>query len=185
MPRPLALLSFAAVLLAAGCAGEGTPAPAGVRDGPSPRAEVRPGVRLDRLLEASGDATPVLRVMRTPRSRRAEAVANRHVEGQTDSVVTWLYDGLSLETYAVTGGPTFIRRVTVTRGMYGTSDGLSVGETRAAVEAVLGQPSAETGEGASYLLDGGGLPVLVDVAYALGRDGAERASRITWRLPVD
>ncbi len=185
MSRRLLFLSLALVLPAAGCADEDAPQTRpNVRDETPPSAETRPGVRLDRLLAARGDAAPVLHVMRTPRERRAEAVANAHVEGQADSVVTWVYDGLALETYAVTGGPTFVRRVTVTGGAYGTSDGLSVGERRADVEAVLGRPSAQAGGVASYRLDGDGLAVSVDVVYAVGRDGDDRASQITWRLPV-
>ena len=174
---PLALM-----LAGAGCAEAPDPRP--VRDERPGRVEVRPGVRLDRLLAARGDATPVLDVMRAPRDRHAEAVANRHVEGQTDSLVTWVYDGLTLEIYAVTAGPAFVRRVVVTRGMYGTSDGLSVGEPRASMEETLGRPSAEVPGAVSYRL-GGETPVFVDVTYAPDDDGVERAARIAWRLPVD
>ena len=173
----------ASALVGAGCAGETDPETA--RDEMALRPEIRPGVRLDRLLAAQGDAAPVLGVMRAPRSQRAAPVANRHVEGQVDTVVTWTYDGLELETYEVAGGPTLIRRVVVTEATYGTADGLSVGETRASLEAVLGPAEAEAAEVASYRVDAGAMPVTVDVTYAPDDDGVERATRIDWRLPVD
>lgn len=180
MTRPPFLL-LSALLPLAGCADDTTP-----RAAPelSPSVEVRPGVRLDRLLAARGDAAPLVAVMRAPRSRRAEAVANVHVAGQTDSVVTLVYDGLAVEAWVAAGGPTLIRRVAVTEGTYGTVDGLSVGEARADVEAVLGRPTRQAAGVVSYVL-GGPLPTTVEVRYAPDGDGTERAAEIVWRLPID
>ena len=183
--RPwFALLSLASGLIVAGCGGDETP-PADVRDEMPFRDPLRPGVRLDRLLAASGDAQPVLDAMRPPRTREAVPVANAHVEGQVDSVVTWTYDGLAVEAHAVTGGPTLVRRVVATESAYGTLNGVSVGETRANLEDILGEASAEAGGVASYLADAAEMPTFVDVVYAPDDDGVDRAVRIAWRLPVD
>ena len=179
MPRPLAAPLLALLALAlAGCADDAPPP----REEPPPRVEVRPGVRLDRLLAARGDARPLLDVMRDPRERRTEPAASG--PGPAGTVATWVYDGLAVETVAVAGGPTFIRRVVVTEGMYGTSDGLSVGEARADLEAVLGAASRRAGGDSVYVLDGD-MPTVVEVRYVPDDDGVDRAAQIVWTLPLD
>ena len=179
MSAPLLPSALVLAVALVGCAPDPPP-----RAEPSPNIEVRPGVRLDRLLAARGDARPLLDVMRAPRERRAGPAANAHVAGRTDTVATWVYDGLAVETVTVAGGPTLVRRVVVTEGTYGTSDGLSVGEARADLEAVLGRPDRQSDGTAVYVLDGE-LPTTVEVRYAPDDDGVERAARIDWRLPVD
>ena len=146
-------------------------------------AEVRPGVRIDRILRASGDLSQLLPVLRTPRSARAEPVRNRHVPGQIDTVRTWGYDGLELEVYETAEGRALLQRLAVTSGTYGTSDGLSVGETRDALESVLGPPASSGSAGVTYRVDGA-LPTVVRVVYEPDEDGVPRASEIEWRPPL-
>lgn len=148
------------------------------------REEFRPGVGLDRLLAASNDADSVLSTLRAPRRREVEAVANRHVAGQIDTAAVWVYDGLSIGTYVITDGRTVIDRLAVTEGSYGTSDGLSVGETRASLEAVLGLPVRQTAADVTYSV-GDGMATGVEVRYAPDDDGVERALRIIWCPPFD
>ncbi|WP_420454537.1 hypothetical protein [Rubrivirga sp.] len=150
----------------------------------APARDVRPGVRLDRILAASSDAAALVESLRPPRGQRAEPVANRHVAGQVDTVRTWAYDGLALEIYDVTGGPALVQRLTVTSGAYGTADGLAVGETRTALEETLGRAVSEADRVATYELDGA-LPTTVRVTYEPDREGVPRASTIEWRPPVE
>ena len=182
----LRLLALALVLT--GCADRPSAPDAAptATDSTSPApASVRPGVSLDRLLADRADDAPLLAELRAPRRQSARAVANRHVEGQVDSVVTRVYDGLVLEAYVVTGGRTFIRRVDVDEASYGTSDGVSVGESRADLEEVLGVPTREDGETVTYIAGSGPVPTPVEVTYAQGTDGAQRATRVVWHLYVD
>ena len=90
-----------------------------------------------------------------------------------------------VEVYDATGGATFVRRVIVTGGGYGTADGLAVGETRASLESVLGAPVGVEGPLVSYEADGGDAPTAVEVTYAPDQDGVERASEIVWRPYLD
>ncbi len=145
--------------------------------------DARPGVRLDRILDASADAGALRELLRTPLASRAEPVANRHVAGQIDTVTTWVYDGLVLELYEVADGRALVQRLAVTSGSYGTRDGLSVGESRADLESVLGPPQSP-GRVATYLR-GDPLATTIRVTYDPDPDGAERASEIEWRPPVE
>ena len=191
-------LAFAAVLTA-GCGAE-PPAPA--RDTSSVRerglreraeqaetseaeaaVEVRPGVRIDRILAASGDLSSVLDRLRPPRARRADPVSNRHVAGQIDTLRTWRYDGLDLEIYQTADGRSLLQRLAVTSGTYGTSDGLSVGEARGDLEGVLGPPASERGAEATYRI-GEPMPTVIRVVYDFDEDGIERAFSIEWRPPI-
>lgn len=193
----LRLLSLLlAVALASGCADDPDRAPADVPspdpatasqpstppadpDAP-PAPEVRPGVRLDRILAERSDDAAFLADLRPPRSRRAEPTPNQYVEGQTDTVRTYVYDGLRIEAYEVSGGRTFLRRIDVTSGEYGTASGLAVGETRADIEAILGTPFQEDGEVAAYLTGPEPTPTTVEVEYEPDEDGTERAVAISW-----
>lgn len=196
---PLAL----AVLLAA-CASEGPPdsegpsvggaqggleapdtAGAAAPENERPAVSVRPGVRLDGLLAPAEGAEALLGRLRDPRDLRLEPVANRHVEGQTDTVRTYVYDGLELEVYDVTDGPAFVQRLSVTGGEYGTADGVSVGESRTDLEAALGAPVEEEGASVWYEVGGGPAPTPVEVVYEPDAGGVERATQITWRPYVD
>ena len=192
MTRPFVLL----VLVLAGCGSEPSSVPAESPERAAAdradlaeaaetqgAAEVRPGVRIDRILRASGDLSQLLPVLRAPRSARAEPVRNRHVPGQIDSVRTWQYDGLELDIYEAADGRSLLQRLAVTSGTYGTSDGLSVGETRDDLESVLGAPASSGGAEATYRV-GGELPTVVRVVYEPDEDGVLRASEIEWRPPI-
>lgn len=152
---------------------------------PGDLAERRPGARLDRILADRPDDGPFLSGLRSPRRRTAEPAVNRRDPARTDTVVTLIYDGLSIEAYAVTGGPTHLRRLAVTSGEYGTASGLSVGETRASIESVLG-PAVRTDEGNPvYELAPDEAPTLVTVTYEPDQDGVARASEIVWAPYLD
>ena len=189
-PRPTRWAWAAALVVAlAACADAGDPAPP-----PPPAAEpeaagpveVRPGVRLDRILAAADDGAALLAALRPPRSTRAEPVANRYVAGQVDTVRTHVYDGLQIEAYEVAGGPTFVQAVTVTGDGYGTASGLAVGEARDHLEAVLGPPVREGGAGGVvYETGDGATPTAVEVRYEPDEAGTPRASEITWRPYLD
>ena len=188
--RPFALLALLA--LSGGCAddanrpsGEGGAAQAigGALPGAPADSEVaaiRPGVPLDRLLDADADDEDVLADLQAPRSERADATPNAHVPGQTDTVRTYVYDGLRIESYEVAGGRTFVRRVDVTDGEYETGTGLSVGASRERIEAALGTPFQEDGEVAAYLTGPEPTPTTVEVEYARDGEGTERATAISW-----
>ena len=139
----------------------------------------QPGVSLDQILAERGDDAAFLADLRPPRSQSAKPTPNEYVQGQTDTVRTYVYDGLQIEAYEVSEGRTFIRRVDVTSGDYGTSSGLSVGETRAALESVLGTPIEEEG-GVAYLTGSEPTPTTVEVEYEPDESGAERATVIRW-----
>ena len=195
-PRPaLCLWTACVALLLAGCADAGDPAPprpterAAAEPAPAPAPQTRPGVSLDQLLAIHDDEAAFLQTLRPPRSERAEPVENEYIAGQMDTVRTRVYDGLRVRAYEVTDGPVFIQSVTVTGGGYGTSGGVAVGETRAALEAVLGPPATgpDAGRGGAvvYQTGSGPAPTTVEVTYEPDAGGTERASEITWRPYLD
>lgn len=183
--------AFIVLLLAASaCSDRAAPASGPAPDSPpAVDAEadrtLRPGVPLDVLLAARGDDASVLGQLRPPRTVRAAPEPNRHVEGQTDSVRTYAFDGMTIEAYEVSGGPTFIQRITVTGGDYGTASGLAVDALRADVEAVLGRPVQEGGPGTVYETDDPAAPTVVTVVYEPDEQGRSRVARITWEPYVD
>ena len=185
-PAEPAQSSEAPPAVAADAAGEAA-APASPEAAPAgaPSPEVRPGARLDRILAAHDDDAAFLDGLRAPRQRRAAPVENRHDPAQTDTVHTLVYDGLTIEAYDVTGGPTLIQRVAVTGGGYGTADGLAVGEDRAEIESVLGAPVATDGDRVAYESGGEPTPTRVEVVYEPDADGVLRASEIVWLPYVD
>ena len=148
-----------------------------------PAPTVRPGVRLDALLTLDGEVLKSR--LRAPREVRTEATENRYVADQVDTVRTYVYDGLELELYDVTDGPAFVRRLAITGGDYGTSDGLSVGTPRDEMEATLGPPIDETGGTVTYTTGAEPTPTLVEVLYEADADGVARASEIVWLPYVD
>jgi len=150
-----------------------------------PAADVRPGVRLDRILAEREDDADLLTDLRAPRTQRTEPVPNEYVEGQVDTVRTYVYDGLRIEAYEVAGGRTFIRRVDVTDGSYGTASGLSVGETRETIERVLGRPVRDGGRVVVYEAGPEPTPTSVEVTYEPDEAGTPRASAISWLPYLD
>lgn len=146
---------------------------------------VRPGVPLDRLLSPRDNDGAVVAGLRSPREQRAEAEPNRHVQGQVDTVRTYVYDGMVIETYEVTGGPTFIQRVTATGTGYGTASGVAVGALRSDVEAALGPPVQEDAGVVVYETGDRATPTTVTVRYEPDERGRPRAFEITWRPYLD
>ena len=133
-----------------------------------PVPDVRPGVSLDRLVNPRTDDSAVLAQLQPPRTVRAEPTPNRHVQGQTDTVRTYVYDGLEIEAYEISGGS------------YGTASGLSVGEAREQIESVLGIPFQEDGNVAAYTTGDEPTPMTVEVEYETDAEGTERATAISW-----
>lgn len=181
------------VLVAVGWSGCGDPSESALPSGqaaldeerPVLAIEARPGLRLDRLLASDGDDQAILDRMREPRTRLSTPTPNAHVDGQVDTVTTYRYDGLEIEAYEVTGGPTFIQRIVITSGSYGTSDGLSVGEPRATLEEVLGPPVATTARAVTYEVGEEPTPTRIVVTYEPNEDGVEQAVSIEWYPYVD
>lgn len=170
--------------LAPGVRDEGALPPAGnpPMGGPDTLV-VRPGLPLAALLDPAADARTLLARLDAPRRAEAEAVPNRHVPGQTDTVRTLVYDGLTLEVYQVAGGATFLQRVAVTGEGYETAEGLGVGSPRAAVEAVYAHPAGASGGAVRYdHYDGPDdpTPTGVEVRYA-----GDRVAAMTWSFYVD
>jgi hypothetical protein len=143
-----------------------------------------PGVSLAEILDPSVEGRALRARLNAPVRAETEAIPNRHVPGQVDTLRTLHYDGLALEFYEVTGGPTFLQTVTVTGGVYETAEGLGVGSTRGEVEAVYTHStSAEpTDEGnvVTYERADGPAPLTLEVRY-VGDDVAA----MTWRFYVD
>ncbi len=141
---------------------------------------MRPGVSLDRLLASRSDDADVLADLRAPRSVHVEPTPNDFVDSQMDTVRTYIYDGLQIEAYEVAEGRTFIRRIDVIGGDYGTASGLALGETRVQIERVLGIPFQEDGNVAAYQTGDELTPLTVEVEYEEDIDGTQRATAISW-----
>lgn len=86
----------------------------------------------------------------TPDSIISEAVPNRHVPTQTDSVVTLFYPDASVTFYAVTGGRDILANVTVLSNDYLRLDAVRVGMPWSAVEQRFGPPAATEDSGYRY-----------------------------------
>src|SRR5690606_38820778 len=70
--------------------------------GPS-EAGTRPGVPLAEILGPSAEAAALHDRLNEPARVETEAVENRHVPSQTDTLRTLVYDGLAPTFYEVTG----------------------------------------------------------------------------------
>ncbi len=192
-PHVLLLALFA---FGAGCRGS-QPAPpaadepaADVRDAPpAPEPAARPGVSVDRIVAAgaAGDAAAVLGRLQPPRRVTTEALANRHVPGQTDTLRTYHYDGLALTVYDVSASDKqLLYALQVTSDAYVPQRPhvLHVGMARAEVEAALGAPDERLEDGVTYqyALDGdGGAPgTLLLVRFDEGA-----AAALEWSFYVD
>ena len=97
-------------------------------------------------------ATPATVVERfgEPDSRTASPTPNRHVPGQTDSIVTLEYrEGLRIRFYSVTGGDALLQSATVSSPGIVDLGPVDVGTSWDAVRATLGPPSGRR-EGDPY-----------------------------------
>lgn len=190
MRRFCSPLVLVAVLLAAGCGASDAPAPApsGRSEPTDTAASAPPAARppasapsLSRLVEAAKTGPDaVLDLLPAPRRRSGEAVENRHVPGQMDTLRTYTFDGLTMETHDVAhAASAFVRSLTTTNARYRTDDGLHVGSSRAEVEAALGPPSRREGDTAVYEI-GEPTPDVLRIAY----DG-DVVRRLRWSFYVD
>lgn len=179
--------------LLAGCAD--TPpavAPPAAGPLPAPTASRAPEVAPDTLSEQDRAAIPfdavfsgeeeALAELGPVRERSARPFANRWTEGQMDSLVTRVYDGVTVSTYHVATGKVLVSSVDLTATGYRTHDGLAVGASRSEVEQALGRPVRQS-DGASVYEVGDPMPTIIEVTYAEG--GASRARRIVWHPPID
>ena len=181
-------LSLFALVFVAGCTGtaEDTPtpeAPSREEGSPSdtPPRDATPGLSLDELLDSQVDGTTLQTRLNAPQRIETEPVANRHVEGQVDTLRTYVYDGIHIQFYDVTGSGVLLQEVDVTGEGYATADGLGVGSSRAAIEAAY--PHVLEAEGSTITYereDAEPTPTVLRVIY----DG-DRASSLTWVLYVD
>jgi hypothetical protein len=178
MPRLLlSLLALAGLATAAGCAAERSTASAS-------SARVGLAEILDDAYERRDDGSLAL-LGRLPAPQRVEAepVENRHVAGQTDTLRTLHYDGLTLEVYAVAGGREILQEVRVTGDGYETAEGLGVGSTRAAVRGALGEPTRSDGGTLTY--DVKTSPDDLTPTTLTVRFDGDRVAALTWSYYVD
>lgn len=201
LPTPRLLPALVSVLLLASCAEPapppGTPHPDSVladsaRAGTAPAdtaqaaAATRPGIPLPELLAAGFDppagagSLAVLDRLAPPLRVEAEAVPNRHVRGQMDTLRTYVYDGLRFRVYAVSGSnKEILQGVTVTGRAYTTRDGLRVGNHRTEVEAALGPPARMEDRTAVYEF-GEAAPTRLRVDYR-----SDVVEQLEWSFYVD
>ena len=197
-PLPLAaLLLLTSAASQPGCADSELPAevadepgevpPMGNPPMGGPDSLAGPGVPLSDILDPSVEGRALRERLSAPLREETEAVPNRHVPGQTDTLRTLHYDGLALQFYEVAGGPAFLQAVAVTGGVYETAEGLGVGSTRDAVEAVYthstGVEPTDEGNVVTYERTDGPddpTPTTLEVRY----EGDDVAA-MTWRFYVD
>jgi hypothetical protein len=156
-PRPALLF----LLVTAACGG----------GGPEPAPGLPDAAAFSRWAEAApfaGFETPedFRNRFGPPESRDAVPQENRHVEGQTDSILTLTFEGpIEVRFYAITGGRTLPMSVEV-RGSGILTDPVDVGTPWSRVVAAFGPPAGER-DGRSYYLpagDGAEEPVLFAVS---------------------
>ncbi|NIQ59728.1 MAG: hypothetical protein GWN71_42250, partial [Gammaproteobacteria bacterium] len=143
-----------------------------------------PSERRDAWLRSAflpSTATPADIVERfgEPDRRTATPTANRHVPGQTDSIVTLEYDrGLRLELYSVAGGRDLLREAEVTAPGILESDVVDVGVAWAVITRRMGQPQGRRG-GMPYYLCGSCMGAEEPVFFAV-EDGVVRRIRFSY-----
>ena len=195
MPHALRLLFLVALGLPLAACGE-TPDPTAAPSGevlgtderPPGAGSAQPGVPFPELLDGFAQhdyqgEVAVLGRLAEPLERSETPVANRHVQGQTDTVRTWTYSGLELAVYDIAGDPKQLpQSIRLTSTDYRTTEGLTVGSSRAEVTAALGEPDR---------LDGG------DLVYVLGAEEpvptgtlrvaleADFVQALTWTFTID
>lgn len=86
----------------------------------------------------------------SPDSIISEAVSNRHMPMQTDSVVTLFYPDAFVTFYAVTGGRDILANVTVLSNEYLRLDAAEIGMPWAVVQQRFGPPEAVENSGYRY-----------------------------------
>ncbi len=166
-----------ALALAAGCTGGQR-----VPDAPD-AAEAVPGVPLAALIEAgrAGDLAAVLPRLDAPRRIETEPVENRHVPGQIDTLRTYLYDGLQLQFYDVSGSAKLLAtHLRVTGDGYAAPSGLRVGLPPDSVRRMIGPADRRTGDGAFVYEQGDVTPTLLYVYFS-----EDAVSKLEWSFYVD
>ena len=186
--RPLLALT---VLVGASCTPSspdsaplsGAPAEETETSTPPGAPPARPGVPLADLLAPGADARALLARLDPPRRTNVEAVANRHVPGQVDTVRTLFYDGLRLEVYEVSGSGAFVQEVEVTGPGYTTAEGVGLGTSRDAVEAAYGPALHTEGDATTYQIGTGAddpAPTMLTVRFK-----GNVVAALEWALYVD
>jgi len=149
-----------------------------------PRLEgFRPGVSLAELLDPALDTPALLARLDEPRRIETEAVENRHVPGQVDTLRTYVYDGLALTVYDVAGGGALLQEVRVTDEGYTTAGGLGVGSRREAIEAAY--PNSVGAEGGTVTYERAASPDDPTPETLRVRYDGDRAAELVWSFYVD
>ncbi|MGH7444069.1 MAG: hypothetical protein ACREKM_04295, partial [Longimicrobiales bacterium] len=78
-----------------------------------------------------------------PDSAHSKPTPNRHIPGQTDSIVTVYYPGLAVELYRTDPGTEFVQRADVSTDRW-LHFGPGIGAPAAVMTGALGEPSEQT-----------------------------------------
>ncbi len=146
-------------------------------------AFLRAAVGPDRDVIAHRD---VLRLLGKPRRTTVETQPNRHVEGATDTLTTFIYPGLAVTVFSGSASPNrFMTDVHISSPAIQTPSGVQVGQRMDDVYRRLGDPSFEYDDGSlGYDLsemDDATAPQLVVIPDATG----ERVAAIRYAMFFD
>lgn len=187
----LAVVTLAATLMLAACAGE-TSEP--VRDTPaSPDADTsvaeRPAspaqpVDLPAILAADErapgvDTLAVIDQLPEPQRVEEKTRENRHMPGAVDTLRTYHYDGLTFTVVFAANDKELLQEVRVTGEGYETEQGLRVGLPRAEVQQMLGQ-STRTEDGVAVYEMGDEATDVLRVRYQ-----NDRVAELAWNFYID
>ena len=134
-------------------------------------------------LDPALDTPALLARLDEPRRIETEAVENRHVPGQVDTLRTYVYDGLALTVYDVAGGGALLQEVRVTDEGYTTAGGLGVGSRREAIEAAY--PNSVGAEGGTVTYERAASPDDPTPETLRVRYDGDRAAELVWSFYVD
>lgn len=199
-PASVLLTLMLVASLSAGCAREddngAPPDDRAAENTPSDEAQRaeqnRPGVSAREMIDQALNPRreeprhPFLDDLRQPARLEREAVENRHVQGQIDTIRTYYYEGLRLRVYDPSdGGGEIVTDVRIDSPGYDHPLDFDIGAPRAKVRESLGEPEEVRDSDLRYLIGDdedapAAAPNYLDVRIADGR-----VSRLTWRFYYD
>lgn len=119
-------------------------APAGLPQVPGATAAARLQTYAERALVLESVTRAGMRErLGPPDSAHSVPTPNRHIPGQTDSIVTVYYPGLAVELYRTDRGAEFVQRADVSTDRW-LNFAPGIGSIAGAVAAALGEPSERT-----------------------------------------